>query len=233
MTDTVLDDLAVALQPLGMRLRGGFSPVTPEDAVPEAGPGRPARTLLLVGNVGPAMYDPFFAATESTSPINPLDSWTRREIEPIAARFDALALFPFGGPPWHPFQRWAKRAEGLQASPLGVLIHPEYGLWHAYRAALLFDRAIALPPKPPTATHPCDTCASKPCLSTCPVGAITPAGYGVEACARHTVGPEGAECRFGGCLARRACPVGRDYLYPPRAMAFHMAAFLKGHAPRD
>lgn len=232
MTDSLLDDLAAALAPLGMRLRGGFAPTAADDAVPEVGPGRPARTLLLVGNAGPAMYARFFAADESTAPAHPLDTWTRRVIEPIAARFGSAALFPFGGPPWHPFQRWAKRAEGLMASPLGVLIHPEFGPWHAYRAALLFDRAIPLPAMNP-APHPCDECVAKPCLSTCPVGAITPAGYGVEACARHTVGSEGAECRFGGCLARRTCPVGRDYLYPPRAMAFHMAAFLKGHAPRD
>lgn len=229
MTDTVLDDLAGALGPLGMRLRGGFSP-TAEDAVPETGPGRPARTLLLVGNAGPAMYDPFFAAEESKSAANPLDSWTHRVIEPIAARFGARALFPFGGPPWHPFQRWAKRAEGLGTSPLGILIHPVFGLWHAYRAALLFDRAIALPAIPEMA-HPCDDCATKPCLSTCPVGAVTPAGYEVKACAMHVAGAAGADCRLGGCLARRSCPVGRDLIYPPRTMAFHMTAFLKGHAP--
>jgi hypothetical protein len=231
MTEPVLADLAAALAPLGMRLRGGLHP-TAEDAVPEIGPGRSSRTLLLVGNVGPAMYDPFFAAKESRDPVNPLDSWTRRVIEPIAAQFGTSALFPFGGPPWHPFQRWAKRAEGLQSSPLGILIHPEFGLWHAYRAALLFDRAISLPAMNP-APHPCDQCAAKPCLSTCPVGAITPVGYAVETCARHVASPEGTACRTHGCLARRACPIGREHVYPAAAMEFHMAAFLKGHAPED
>jgi hypothetical protein len=223
----ILDDLAAALEPLGMMLRGGFSPA-PDDAVPE-----PARTLLLVGNAGPAMYGPFFSADESAEhTADALDSWTCRMIQPIAARFGARALFPFGGPPWHPFQRWAKRAEGLRASPLGILIHPEFGLWHAYRAALLFDREMAVPAST-IAAHPCDTCAAKPCLSTCPVGAITPDGYDVERCAGHVAGAAGAECRSGGCLARRACPIGRDSLYPIPAMEFHMAAFLKGHAPAD
>jgi hypothetical protein len=30
----------------------------------------------------------------------------------------------------------------------------------------------------------------------------------------------------GGCLARRACPVGREYAYDPAQARFHMQAFL-------
>src|SRR4051794_17765625 len=103
MTSPDLDDLTSALAPLGMMPRGGFAPA-PEDAVPTLEDGRQARTLVLVGNAGPAIYRHFFAAEESRSQAaNPLDGWTRRVIEPIAARFGAMALFPFGGPPWHPF----------------------------------------------------------------------------------------------------------------------------------
>lgn len=228
MTDTILDELAARLASHGMMLRGGFAP-GPDDAAPRLRDGRQARTLLLVGNAGPALYSHFFASGESTGGIaNALDGWTRRVIEPIAAHFGALALFPSDGPPWHPFQRWAKRAEGLQASPLGILIHPRFGLWHAYRAVLLLDREIG-PLETQAAAHPCADCVSKPCLSTCPVGAITPEGYGVEACAGHVASRAGSACRSEGCLARRACPIGREYAYPARAMEFHMAAFLKGH----
>ena len=28
------------------------------------------------------------------------------------------------------------RAEGLKPSPLGVLVHPDFGLWHGYRGAI-------------------------------------------------------------------------------------------------
>jgi hypothetical protein len=233
MTDgAILDDLAAALEPLGMILRGGFLPAASEAALPEVEAGRPGRTLLLVGNTGPAMYDRFFSADESSRLMaDALDTWTRRMIEPIAARFGALPVFPFGGPPWHPFQRWAKRAEGLQASPLGILIHPEFGLWHAYRAALVFDHEIALP-SVPTAVHPCIGCVDKPCLFACPATAITAGGYDVSRCASHVAGAGGTDCRLEGCLARGACPVGREYIYPARAMEFHMAAFLKGHAPQ-
>jgi ferredoxin len=232
MTDTILDEVAARLASHGMMLRGGFAP-EPEDAAPLLADGRQARTLLLVGNAGPAIYSHFFAAHESAGGIaNALDMWTRRVTEPIAAHFGALALFPSDGPPWHPSQRWAKRAEALQSSPLGILIHPQFGLWHAYRAALLLDREIALP-EMTVGPHPCADCVSKPCLSTCPVGAVTPEGYAVKSCAIHVASLAGSACRSEGCLARRACPVGRDHVYPARAMEFHMAAFLKGQGFAD
>ena len=37
------------------------------------------------------------------------------------------------------------RAEAVAPSPLGILIHPDYGLWHAYRGALAFAERLALP----------------------------------------------------------------------------------------
>ena len=70
---------------------------------------------------------------------------------------------------------------------------------------------------------------SRPCLSACPVGAFTDAGYDVEACARHLHAPAGCECRDRGCLARRACPVGTEHAYGPAQSAFHMAAFMAAH----
>jgi hypothetical protein len=229
-----LSDLAAALQHYGMLIRGGF-PLTEDDELglagfPDLAAAVRGRTLVLVGNAGPALYDAFFADCKTTGPGtggNPLDDWTRRVVMPIAESFGARAAFPSDGPPWLPFQRWAMRAEGVRASPLGVLIHPEFGLWHAYRAALVFDRVLDLPPLRARA-HPCDTCADRPCLTTCPVGAVRVAGYAVDNCARHVASRDGQACRSIGCLARRACPVGADHRYPDRAMAFHMAAFLRG-----
>ena len=227
---SLLPDLAGALQRHGMLIRGGFH-LTAEDeqgleAFPELAGSQPDRSLVLVGNAGSALYDAFFASGDPKG-ANPLDDWTRRVIEPIATRFGARAAFPSDGPPWLPFQTWAMRAEGLRASPLGVLIHPEFGLWHAYRAALIFDRALDLAPRLARA-HPCDSCVTRPCLSTCPVGAITTAGYAVDNCAAHVASRDGTACRTIGCLARRACPVGAEHRYPDKALAFHMAAFLRG-----
>ena len=53
-----------------------------------------------------------------------------------AAEIGGQAIFP-SDKPYMPFQQWAMQAEGLKKSPLGMLIHPVYGLWHAYRGAIL------------------------------------------------------------------------------------------------
>ena len=110
-------------------------------------------------------------------------------------------------------------------SPLGLNIHPTYGLWHAYRAALLFPVAFDLP-VPRSGAHPCDSCLAKPCLSACPVHAFSPAGYDVPACAGHLKTSRGEACMSRGCLARHACPVGQGLGYAPAQAEFHMRAFL-------
>jgi hypothetical protein len=150
-------------------------------------------------------------------------------IDALAATFDAVALYPFGGPPWHPFQRWAMRAERVFQSPLRLLVHPDWGLWHSYRGAIAFRETLELPPRSAGA-NPCEGCAAKPCLAACPVGAFTAAGYDVDACAAHLRSPEGADCRSFGCLARRACPVGREQAYGPDEAAFYMEAFVAARA---
>jgi hypothetical protein len=212
------DDIIRALEPHGLIARGGFHPAA-EDEVP----GDPG-TLVLVGNVGPAMWR-VFRATAAAGP-DPLDNWTRRVVGEAATALGATALFPFGGPPYLPFQRWGARTEGLEASPLGVLIHPEYGLWHAYRAALAFGPRLALPQQT-IRPSPCASCVDRPCLDACPVGAFSAAGYDVPACVSLLRSAGGEDCMSRGCQARRACPVGPDFVYDADHAAFHMAAFLK------
>ena len=211
-----------ALSSTGMVLRGGFAPESGDD-VPDLAPGRPARSLLLIGNVGGAMWSAFADAARAGA--DPMDCWTRVVLDPIAAEFGATAIYPFSGPPYYPFQRWAARAEPVHVSPLRIFIHPTFGLWHAYRAALLFGDALDLP-QVAQMDSPCLTCNGQPCLTSCPVDAFQARGFDDIRCARHVDGPDGVECRDHGCLARRACPVGRDYSYPPAQMAFHMKAFL-------
>ena len=214
-----LQDLNERLAPLGLMLRGGFQ-AEPVDGAPAG-----TATVLLVGNAGPDLWRRSGGALRDGP--DAMDAWTQRVMDPIGGSIGAVVLYPFGGPPYHPFQRWAKRAEGLHSSPLGILIHPEYGLWHAYRAALCFTEAVALPDGPP-GDNPCDACVEKPCLSACPVGAFSvEEGYDVPACAAHLKSKDGIDCMDLGCRARRACPLGRDVIYDPGQAAFHMQAFLR------
>lgn len=228
-------ELARAVAGLGLILRGGFRP-GPDDGVPDVG-DRAAAMLVLVGNAGPAMWRQFSAARARYRGPDPLDDWSRDVIGGIAARFGALALFPFGGAPHHPFQRWALKAESVHTSPLGMLIHGDYGLWHAYRGALAFSRTLDLH-RDSERPSPCESCRDRPCLTACPVSAFAAGGetgspaYDVDACVGHVQAPRGAECAGLGCQARHACPIGRDYRHEPAQAAFHMAAFVRARTSR-
>jgi hypothetical protein len=220
----LLPQIAESLGPHGLALRGGFHPA-PGDGAP-ALDGRPCGTILLLGNLGGSLWPAFSASPERADGApHALDRWTRRILDSLAPNFGATALFPFGGPPWLPFQRWALKADSVAPSPLGILIHPDYGLWHAYRGAFAFAERLPLP-SPERRPSPCDSCIDRPCLSRCPVGAFTPGRYDADGCRRHVAAPAGRACREAGCLARLACPVGRILAYPAAQMAFHMAAFL-------
>jgi ferredoxin len=209
----------------GMVCRGGFHP-TPDDGVPDMARGEPARTVVLLGFTGGRQWPLFAHSPECRDgEPHPLDRWSRRTIGTLARRFGALELYPDTGPPWWPFQRWARRAEALHVSPLGILIHPEFGLWHAYRGALAFAGHFDVP-EPRQWPHPCERCAEKPCLTSCPVGAITWGKFDRAACHAHLSTQAGAECRGNGCLARRSCPVGARHCYDAAQAAFHMEAAL-------
>lgn len=215
-----------ALARHGLILRGGFNFLVNEAAPPSLS-GSPAKSVMLVGQAGDAPW-PYFLRWRETQPhgiANPLDTWSRRVIGEVAAKFGARAVSP-SDRPWLPFQQWAMRAEGLKPSPLGILMHPEYGLWHAYRGALLFD--VELPIQAPQAViHLCELCPGKPCLKSCPVGAHLETGFAYQACLDHVRSPSGEPCRSTGCLDRNACPYGTAYRYPAGEQAFHMAAFMR------
>ena len=168
--------VTAAVAAVGLTVRGGFHP-TPEDRVPEAGDGAACRTLVLIGNVGPAMWTAFARARQAEPDVQnapePLESWVTGVIDALGKDLDARSFYPFGVPPYQPFQRWAQRAEAVFLSPIGILIHPDYGLWHAYRGALAFADRIELPSSDERPS-PCESCADKPCLSSCPVSAFTP-----------------------------------------------------------
>lgn len=219
----MIDRLNALLADSGLFVRAGFHPL-PEDRVPALPGGESAGTLLLIGNAGTAMWDAFTRSGDRNI-RDPLDTWLRPRIDAAASAIGAHAVFPNGGPPFVPVQDWAARAEPVHRSPIGIMIHPEFGLWHVYRAAFLFAGRMDLPPREDRQS-PCDTCAKKPCLSVCPADAFRPDRFDAPACAAHVESADGMNCRTRGCLARRACPVGREYLYGREQQEFHTAAML-------
>jgi hypothetical protein len=219
----LLGDIASALSVHGLIPRGGFSFVQDEEA-PTGLSGKPARSVLLVGHGGDSHWAHFTRWRQANPRVrDPLDSWSRLVLSDVAGIFGARAVLA-SDRPWLPIQTWAMRAEGVRPSPLGILIHPEYGLWHAYRGVLLFDVEIPIQAVPEP-IHPCRLCSGKPCLNACPVMAVSAEAFDDRRCREHVCSAAGHACRYQGCGARLACPVGTAYRYPPAMQAFHMAAF--------
>lgn len=206
------------LAPEGLCVLGAFHP--------GAGDGTPAGTgtLALVGPSGPGFWSHVTAAPEfADGRADPLDRWSRRVIDRIARLTGGVARYPFAGPPWAPFNAWALRSGWAFRAPVGLLVHPGAGLWLSFRGALALRARLALPPPP--ARSPCADCATQPCATGCPVGALGAQGYDVAACRDHLDRAAGAECLNGGCAARRACPISAAQGRDPAQSAFHMRHF--------
>ena len=68
-------------------------------------------TIVVLGAVGERGWSAFADAPERwDGRPHPLDRWSRRIIDELARICGARALYPFEGPPFWPFQRWAMRS---------------------------------------------------------------------------------------------------------------------------
>lgn len=180
------------------------------------------QTLLLLGPDEPNFWPAFQASEEYHLPQDPLDSWSKRVIGTLAKRLSGRAIFPSDGPPYPPFFRWALATGRSHSSPVNLLVHDHAGLMVSFRGVLALPMRLDLPPNP---ASPCQSCATRPCVGRCPVGALTPAGYDVARCKTYLRTKEGQDC-MQGCAVRRACPQSQSFGRLPEQSAFHMAAFL-------
>lgn len=231
--------LETALARHGLRLRGGWVPGPGDDPLPPLAGGAVA-VVWMVGQAGSECWPAFSGSAFLHDGLpDPMDRWSKSIGDALARQCAGRAIYPSDGPPYAPFQQWARRAEPMATSPLMLQIHPQYGLWHAYRFALALpvldpaDAEALLQEGTRPAVDLCLSCDGQPCLSACPVNAFTPNAYDVDQCAGHLHSPEGSDCMESGCLARRACPVGTRHRYVQPHAAFHMAAFAGRHEGSD
>jgi epoxyqueuosine reductase len=212
--EVTLDNVAARLKPHQLEVLGGFAC----DGDPDLPKG--TRTLILIGPKEPGYWAHVQAQPEWGGP-DPIDRWSRRVIGTIACDLGAKAVFPFGGPPWHPFHRWALRSGRAWESPVRLLVHDSQGLMVSYRGALALKEVLALSPAPP---NPCGPCA-KPCLTACPVGALGAGGYDLPRCHGYLETGPGQDCMGQGCAVRRTCPLSQRYARMADQSAYHMRQF--------
>lgn len=209
-----LAEIARRIQQDHLDVFGAFHPNDADDL--------DGQTLVMLGPREPGFWPHFTASPEANDgQDDPLDRWSERVVREAARDLNARALFPFGTPR-HPFMSWALRTGRAWASPVHLLVHDTAGLWVSYRGALLLPDRVALPPAP---DNPCDSCDSRPCLSACPVSALTATGYDLAACHTFLDTPQGQNCMKSGCDVRKACPQSQKYHRMNAQSAFHMDQF--------
>lgn len=197
----------------------GYCTVLPEDRLAPR-----LQSLVLLGPRDPGFRAHVGAQPEfADSGPDPLDRWSRRVIGRMACDLGGKALFPFGGPPWHPFQTWARRTGRCWQSPVRLLVHERLGLFVSFRGALALRDA--LPPAVPR-DSPCDSCADQPCREACPAGVLGSSGYDVPGCHAYLDTAAGrSDCMARGCAVRRACPVSARSGRSEAQTAWHMRRF--------
>lgn len=207
-----------AARAVGLRVAGGLVPAPHGSLPPDT------KAILMLSPDEPGFWPVFRRSAEAQDGArDPMDRWSRRVVTALAQDGGAVAIFPFGGPPYAPFFDWAVATGRVYSSPVTLLVDGVSGLNVSFRGAIALAEPIALPRPLPS---PCDTCAEKPCLRACPVAALTGKGYDVAACRDYLATPESQRCRETGCQVRNACPVSKKSGRIAAQAAFHMSYFL-------
>ena len=203
-----INPLETALAPHGLMVMGHLPH-----------PDNPQLSIVLVG-ADRGFWHVFTDAPESRDGLpDPIDRWSKRVLRPMAKE----CLFPSDGPPYAPFIAWARATNRFWQSPTGMLVHDTVGLMISIRGALIVDLHL---PEPTVSDPPCATCVGRPCVTACPIGALSDtASYDVPACKAFIDSEPGTACITQGCATRLACPLSEAFDRQTEQNAFHIRAF--------
>jgi epoxyqueuosine reductase len=197
-----------------------------------------AKSIIVIGNGGGAFWKTFKQHCDEnpgwTARDNPLDDFTRvvieRDLAPILAGVAYTIVYPFmsSGPTLNFME--AGKAAGLSGpSIIGVVVHPVYGPWIAFRAAILLDVLLDAAGEA-HGFDPCPSCTARTCISACPADAVSFAsGWHIPKCLTHRVEVE-ADCA-PRCHARAGCVLGPEHRYPDDELAYHQMRALRAMRP--
>lgn len=147
---------------------------------------------------------------------DPIDAYTvacvRRFFASQAPGVAYRILYP--GVPSVGLQALGQLAGWHHAAPFMVGIDPQWGSWFAYRALIVAASDFPLS-APQTHAHPCAACSVPVCRTACPAAALQ-ASFDLAACTDFRLQPA-SPCATN-CLARRACPLGRQHAYDESQM---------------
>jgi hypothetical protein len=197
------------------------------------------RSIVLLGNGGADFWHRFKAHTAANpgwwTRDDPLDDFTRQVVEqeivkPIQRlEIGCTAVYPFGSAATLNFMQLARLAGLAGPSIIGVVVHPVFGPWIAFRAALLLDRELDHPGEA-SGFDPCPTCRTRSCITACPASAVSfPSGWDIPRCLSHRV--EASPDCGARCHARVACVLSPEHRYPDDELAYHQSRALQVMRP--
>ncbi|HKM99533.1 MAG TPA: hypothetical protein VJX23_03385 [Candidatus Binataceae bacterium] len=239
-----LEKIQAAGAPFGLNLVAAVPVARYDAAVTEPYRAAPldsgAKSIIVIANGGGALW----AALKNHADRNPgwwnrehpLDDFTctivENELVPAArgAGSRCAVVYPFmQGKSTLNFVELGKAAALAGPSILGVLVHPRFGPWIAFRAAILVDDLIDAPGEA-RGFDPCPTCVPRSCIAACPTGAVAfPSGWDIPRCLTYRIESE-PDCA-SRCHARAACVIGPEHRYPDDELAHHQKRALRAMRP--
>lgn len=221
--------LFAALDAVGLNLQAVFNlDDLPADIVGRLrgldAPASRYRQLILVGHAGKALWEAVQASGRVSA--DPIDAFS---VQQVAQWLDAnLAgcaceiIYPGNTPVG--LQTLGRIAGWHHPSPFMVGINEAWGSWYAYRVVVL--AASDLPPSTPLPSRsPCDSCLARPCVSSCPAGALASGVFALDRCLAYR--QTAASSCAATCLARVSCPVGAAHRYDDAQLAHTYSISLR------
>lgn len=163
--------------------------------------------LILLAHAGRLLWEKVQAA--DLPGTDPIDDYTAACVHKFFTAHNISSRLLYPGPAAVNLQAFGRLAGWHHAAPFMVGIDADWGSWFAYRALIVAASDFPLSAVQEK-THPCLSCAATPCIAACPAGALQPE-FSLAACADYRL-QENSACA-DNCLARRACPVGREHGY--------------------
>jgi epoxyqueuosine reductase len=193
-----------------------------------------AKSVILVGFAGRGFWEilqgflkenPGFRDTREDW----IDDYTVLRFMHVARiledeKVDYEMVFPFGsGELSLDFSKLGELGGVGTKSLMGILIHPEYGLWISLRGAIVTDLEFDYYDEPLLSFNPCHHCF-KPCISACPASTVSERDWNYVVCMKFRLSNN--TCR-DNCVSRRACPYGKEHQYSEAQLAHHHKFVLK------
>jgi hypothetical protein len=173
--------------------------------------------LILIGHGGRRLWDCVQVAQLDSA--DPIDDFTVRTLRQHFAEALPETAYTLLYPSEKPIglQQLGTLAGWHNPSPFMVGIDTTWGSWSAYRAVILSATRFVRTPQQQQAS-PCPSCIDRPCVSICPADALSDSssGFNLQKCTTYRKQAD-SPCQYT-CLARCACPIGREHRYSTEQM---------------